>query len=86
MIVVLDDSGTVIIGSHGRARCDAACGGHPAALCMCLESALCLSCAVSATRAYVMNRYRLQPDPADYQASGCEAWDGRAGVGASQGV
>mmetsp|Transcript_19666 Transcript_19666/g.29120 ORF Transcript_19666/g.29120 Transcript_19666/m.29120 type:complete len:201 (+) Transcript_19666:114-716(+) len=34
-------------------------------LCLCLEAFCCLSCAVSSNRMYLMDKYRLQPDPWD---------------------
>lgn len=33
--------------------------------CLCIEATLCNSCAVSSTRAYVMDKYNLQSDPWD---------------------
>lgn len=34
-------------------------------LCLCLETCCCLSCAVSATRMYIMDKYNLHSDPCD---------------------
>ncbi len=39
------------------------------ALCLCLEATCCFTCAVSATRYYIMDKYRIHPDPTDYQIS-----------------
>lgn len=36
-------------------------------LCLCCESFLCNSCAISASRMYVMERYQLSSDPCDYR-------------------
>ena len=36
-------------------------------LCLCLEATCCFTCAVSATRNYLMDKYRIHPDPIDYQ-------------------
>jgi len=36
-------------------------------LCMCIEGCCCNSCAVSASRIYVMERYDLSSDPCDYR-------------------
>ncbi|KAG5182429.1 hypothetical protein JKP88DRAFT_186308 [Tribonema minus] len=35
------------------------------ACCLCLESFCCLSCAVSSSRMFIMDKYRLLPDPWD---------------------
>ena len=35
--------------------------------CLCLEALLCNSCAVSASRLYVMDKYQLSSDPCDYR-------------------
>lgn len=37
---------------------------HPSC-CLCLEAFCCLSCAVSSSRMYVMDKYRVMPDPWD---------------------
>lgn len=50
--------------------CDSACScgeQNCPSLCLCIESFLCNSCAVSASRMYVMERYELQSDPCDYR-------------------
>jgi len=44
-------------GSMGESTCP-----H---LCMCLESYCCIGLMISATRLFVMDSYRLQPDPCD---------------------
>jgi hypothetical protein len=36
-------------------------------VCMCLEAGCFFTCMVSATRHYVMDKYRIHPDPTDYQ-------------------
>lgn len=33
--------------------------------CLCMESFFCNSCAVSASRFYVMDKYNIVPDPMD---------------------
>lgn len=35
--------------------------------CLCLEATFCNSCAVSASRIYVMDKYQLSSDPCDYR-------------------
>ena len=42
------------------------CGeGSCPEVCLCMESFLCFSCAVSSTRAYVMDTRNITPDPCD---------------------
>lgn len=36
-------------------------------LCLCFESCLCNSCAISATRILIMEKYDLQSDPCDFR-------------------
>ena len=43
------------------------CNGLPAPVGMACEAFCCHGCAVSSTRMYVMRKYRLGPDPMDYQ-------------------
>ncbi|GAB5036016.1 splicing factor 3 subunit [Nannochloropsis oceanica] len=40
-------------------------------LCLCLEATCCFTCAVSATRNYLMDKYSIHPDPMDYQIVRC---------------
>lgn len=41
------------------------------ALCLCLETTCCFTCAVQATRYYLMDKFRIHPDPSDFQIVRC---------------